>query len=32
MDESWRDHRVGDRIRLVKMPGEFDQPGYYLDS
>ncbi len=30
MDESWRDLRVGDRIRLVRMPSEFDQAGYYL--
>lgn len=28
--EAWRDLRVGDRIRLVAMPGEFAQPGYQL--
>ena len=30
MVESWRDLRIGDRIRLVAMPGEFAQPGYHL--
>lgn len=30
MTESWRDLRVGDRIRLVAMPGEFAQAGYLL--
>jgi hypothetical protein len=30
MAESWRKLRVGDRIRLVRMPSGFDQPGYYL--
>ena len=30
MDEDWRDLRVGDRIRLVAMPAEFDRPGYVL--
>src|SRR5437660_3280918 len=30
MVESWRKLRVGDRIRLVRLPSEFNQPGYYL--
>jgi hypothetical protein len=30
MDESWRQLRVGDFIRLVAFPGEFIQPGYHL--
>ncbi len=30
MDKSWRDLRVGDRIRLVAMPSEFAQSGYLL--
>jgi hypothetical protein len=30
MDESWHDLRVGDRIRLVAMPGDFARAGYLL--
>jgi hypothetical protein len=30
MDESWRELRIGDRIRLVAMPNEFAQAGYFL--
>jgi hypothetical protein len=30
MGEPWRDLCVGDRIRLVAMPSDFAQPGYYL--
>jgi hypothetical protein len=30
MMEPWQDLRVGDRIRLVAMPSEFAQIGYYL--
>jgi hypothetical protein len=30
MDESWRDLRISDRIRLVTMPSEFAAPGYYV--
>ena len=30
MDEPWRSLKVGDRIRLVRMPSEFALPGYYL--
>src|SRR4051794_3607054 len=30
MSESWRDLRVGDRIRFVRMPTEFDGPGYHV--
>jgi hypothetical protein len=29
-NESWRDLRVGDLIRLTSMPEEFSQPGYFL--
>ena len=28
--ESWQTLRVGDRIRLVRMPSEFARPGYQL--
>ncbi|MEX0611234.1 MAG: hypothetical protein WD738_08875 [Pirellulales bacterium] len=28
MAEDWRNLRVGDRIRIVRMPSEFDKPGY----
>jgi hypothetical protein len=29
MDEAWRDLRVGDRVRIVRLPGQ-TIPGYYL--
>jgi hypothetical protein len=28
--EPWRDLQVGDRIRIVRIPSEFDLPGYYV--
>lgn len=28
MREPWRDLRVGDRIRIVRMPSGVDDPGY----
>lgn len=28
MNEPWRDLRVGDAVRIVRLPGEFDRPGY----
>jgi hypothetical protein len=28
MSESWRDLRIGDRIRIVRMPSGVDAPGY----
>ena len=30
--QSWRSLRVGERVRLLGMPPEFSQPGYYLHS
>jgi hypothetical protein len=30
MNEAWRGLRVGDRIRFVAMPPEWDRPGYYV--
>jgi hypothetical protein len=30
MSEPWRELPIGDRIRFVAIPSEFDQPGYYL--
>ena len=29
MHEPWQDLRVGDRIRIVRMPSDFSQPGFY---
>lgn len=29
--EAWRTLRVGERIRIVRVPIEFDQPGYFVD-
>lgn len=28
--EEWRELRVGDRIRIVRMPSEFDDPSFLL--
>jgi len=28
MDENWRKLRIGDRIRIVRMPSGVDEPGY----
>ena len=28
MTESWRSLRIGDRIRVVRLPSGVDQPGY----
>jgi len=28
MGVAWRDRRVGDRIRIVRMPSDADAPGY----
>ena len=30
--ELWRELKVGDRIRLVHMPTEFERPGYRLQD
>ena len=30
MAQSWRDLRVGDRIRIVRLPTEWNQPGYHV--
>ena len=30
MAQSWRDLRVGDRIRIVQLPTEWNQPGYHV--
>ncbi len=30
MTESWRDLRVGDRIRIVRLPTEWNRKGYYV--
>lgn len=32
MKKPWERLRVGDRVRLVSMPIEFDSPGYYLHA
>ena len=29
--EAWRTLRVGERIRIVRVPIEFGQPGYFVD-
>ncbi len=29
MHEPWQDLRVGDRIRIVRMPSDFSWPGFY---
>ncbi len=29
-NEPWRDLRIGDRVRIVRFPAEWNQPGYYL--
>jgi hypothetical protein len=31
-NQPWKDLRVGDRIRLVAMPPEWDAPGYHLPA
>jgi hypothetical protein len=28
--QAWRTLRVGERIRIVRVPIEFDQPGYFV--
>ena len=30
MAESWRDLRVGDRIRIVRLPTDWKNPDYYV--
>lgn len=30
MDERWRQLRIGDQIRIVRMPSDFSKPGYYV--
>ena len=30
MTDDWRNLRVGDRIRIVRMPSDFSKPGYYV--
>ena len=30
MSDNWRKLRVNDRIRLVQMPTEFSQPGFFV--
>jgi hypothetical protein len=28
--ESWQNLRVGDRIRIVRLPSDWEQPGYHV--
>jgi hypothetical protein len=30
MADPWRALRVGDRVRIVRLPGDFDRPGYHV--
>jgi hypothetical protein len=30
MDEAWRELRVGDRVRIIRMPWDADAPGYFF--
>jgi hypothetical protein len=30
MSKSWRDLRVGDRIRIVRLPTGWERPGYHV--
>jgi hypothetical protein len=30
MKEAWRELRVGDRVRIVRMPWDVDAPGYFF--
>lgn len=30
MEEDWRKLQVGDRVRFVRLPTEFSQPGYFV--
>ena len=30
MSDSWRSLRIGDRIRIIRLPTAWDQPGYIV--
>ncbi len=30
MTDDWRQLRVGDRVRIIRMPTDFSRPGYYV--
>lgn len=32
MKEAWRELRVGDRVRVVRMPSDWDAPGYFVPT
>jgi hypothetical protein len=32
MDDAWRRLRIGDRIRVVRLPWDADAPGYFFAS
>jgi len=32
MPEDWRQLKVGDRVRIVRLPSEFSQPGFHVDN
>jgi hypothetical protein len=32
MNEAWRNLRVGDQVRIIQLPSEFQLPGYKLST
>ena len=32
MSDSWRKLKLGDRVRIVRIPSDFSLPGYYVDA